>query len=251
MTMFRTPLAITQVTTQEPDWDVSNFLETMDLSEETREVIRRGWTWYMAELPGGIRTVSAQMLDERSDADLLAIPGMSRRRLQEVRAAVAADSGVITNAYPHITREELAAYRAGAFTEEVDNTVFGPDGVPVPHRPPCARCGDAEWTCEEHPELAWPHDDCPGPGQPCPECHLPSLPASVEIEDEHGPSMEVTPPISDPNDEHGEPQQVETGSEVATIPPPDAEAAGSSQPSPAATPPVKASTKAKPSKEAQ
>jgi hypothetical protein len=20
------------------------------------------------------------------------------------------------------------------------------------------------WVCEEHPDLEWPHDDCPGPG---------------------------------------------------------------------------------------
>lgn len=28
------------------------------------------------------------------------------------------------------------------------------------------------WICEEHPELPWPHGDCPGPGMPCamPDC---------------------------------------------------------------------------------
>ena len=39
----------------------------------------------------------------------------------------------------------------------------------------CKKCGggsDAEtagWICEKHPHLAWPHDNCPGPGMPCDE----------------------------------------------------------------------------------
>src|SRR4026207_1999533 len=24
------------------------------------------------------------------------------------------------------------------------------------------------WTCERHPHLPWPHDDCDGPGEQCP-----------------------------------------------------------------------------------
>src|SRR5439155_12238717 len=31
----------------------------------------------------------------------------------------------------------------------------------------CARCQGAGWTCEQHPDRPWPHDDCPGPGEPC------------------------------------------------------------------------------------
>ena len=27
-------------------------------------------------------------------------------------------------------------------------------------------CDDG-WVCEAHPELAWPHGDCLGPGMPC------------------------------------------------------------------------------------
>ena len=23
------------------------------------------------------------------------------------------------------------------------------------------------WVCEAHPDLGWPHGDCPGPGMPC------------------------------------------------------------------------------------
>ena len=26
------------------------------------------------------------------------------------------------------------------------------------------------WICERHPENGWPHDDCTGPGMPCPTC---------------------------------------------------------------------------------
>jgi hypothetical protein len=33
----------------------------------------------------------------------------------------------------------------------------------------CPLCGGARWLCEaeEHADLPWPHDDCPGPGVPC------------------------------------------------------------------------------------
>ncbi len=31
----------------------------------------------------------------------------------------------------------------------------------------CHRCLDG-WLCEQHPEKPWPHDDCAGPGVPCP-----------------------------------------------------------------------------------
>jgi hypothetical protein len=30
-------------------------------------------------------------------------------------------------------------------------------------------CNDG-WVCEVHPSLGWPHDDCAGPGMPCPVC---------------------------------------------------------------------------------
>jgi hypothetical protein len=32
-------------------------------------------------------------------------------------------------------------------------------------------CNDG-WICEKHPDQAWPHEDCPGPGQLCadPDC---------------------------------------------------------------------------------
>jgi hypothetical protein len=45
------------------------------------------------------------------------------------------------------------------------------------------RCGGTRWVCEAHPELPMFHDDCPGPGQPCPVCN---------------PSDPVTPPAPPP-----------------------------------------------------
>lgn len=35
----------------------------------------------------------------------------------------------------------------------------------------CPRCGDRQWTCEAHPDQPFEHDDCPGPGDPCPVCN--------------------------------------------------------------------------------
>lgn len=35
----------------------------------------------------------------------------------------------------------------------------------------CPQCGGARWVCEEHPDRPWPHDDCAGPGVPCPGCN--------------------------------------------------------------------------------
>jgi hypothetical protein len=26
------------------------------------------------------------------------------------------------------------------------------------------------WICEQHPDQGWPHDECTGPGMPCPVC---------------------------------------------------------------------------------
>ena len=43
----------------------------------------------------------------------------------------------------------------------------------------CPRCQDKRWICEAHPDRPWPHDDCEGPGEPCPGCNVgqpPELP---------------------------------------------------------------------------
>jgi hypothetical protein len=32
------------------------------------------------------------------------------------------------------------------------------------------RCRDG-WICEQHPDQPSPHDDCAGPGMPCPICY--------------------------------------------------------------------------------
>jgi hypothetical protein len=34
------------------------------------------------------------------------------------------------------------------------------------------RCGCNEgWICEQHSDRGWPHEDCAGPGMPCPRCN--------------------------------------------------------------------------------
>ena len=46
---------------------------------------------------------------------------------------------------------------------------------------PCPLCQGERWVCEQHPERPWPHlvqtleqgphEDCAGPGDPCPACN--------------------------------------------------------------------------------
>jgi hypothetical protein len=110
------------------------YLEELDIPESTREVIRRGFPWYMIELGGGLRTVSAQMLDERTDAELLQRPGMTRNRLKVLRAAIRRDPGVMSSLYPDISRDEAREASRGAFPEQVEQT-FGPDGRPAHDAP--------------------------------------------------------------------------------------------------------------------
>jgi len=38
----------------------------------------------------------------------------------------------------------------------------------------CVPCYATGWICEAHPDHPWPHDDCPGPGMPCPACQDPT-----------------------------------------------------------------------------
>ena len=48
---------------------------------------------------------------------------------------------------------------------------------------PCVKCSDG-WICEQHPEKGWPHDDCAGPGMPCPSCQpsgRPTLPRGMAV----------------------------------------------------------------------
>jgi hypothetical protein len=41
----------------------------------------------------------------------------------------------------------------------------------------CSRCCGERWVCEQHPDELWPHDDCAGPGEPCPNCNREQPPA--------------------------------------------------------------------------
>jgi hypothetical protein len=126
--------AVVSRSVQKPGPDPSMYLEELEIPESLREVIRRGWPWYMAELGGGVRTVTAQMLDERTDAELLAIPGMTRNRLKVLRAAIRRDPGVMSGLYPDVSRDEAREASRGAFPEEVEQT-FGADGRPTHDAP--------------------------------------------------------------------------------------------------------------------
>jgi hypothetical protein len=47
----------------------------------------------------------------------------------------------------------------------------------------CARCQGERWICERHPDRSWPHDDCAGPGEPCPACNTddpPQIPSGFQ-----------------------------------------------------------------------
>jgi hypothetical protein len=154
--MPRQPLPVASIQTIQADIDPSAYVEEMvekgDLRRSTKDILLKGWPWYMIELGGGVRTISAQMLDERSKQDLLAIPGMTRDRVYEVRRACGADDGVLSNLYPDMPRAELEKLSRGAFTEVIE-TRFGPDGRPV-HDEPKAEAPTATPATEADPTAA-------------------------------------------------------------------------------------------------
>lgn len=41
----------------------------------------------------------------------------------------------------------------------------------------CPTCHGEHWICEAHPDRAWPHEHCAGPGVRCPERNSTSPPA--------------------------------------------------------------------------
>ena len=43
----------------------------------------------------------------------------------------------------------------------------------------CRRCRDLAWVCEQHPSREWPHEDCAGPGEPCPVCNTSEPPRKL------------------------------------------------------------------------
>jgi hypothetical protein len=68
------------------------------------------------------------------------------------------------------------------------------EGLGVTPDAPCARCTEG-WICAQHPEKGWPHDDCAGPGMPCPRCQpsgRPALPeVTIEAKDKIGDVVKV------------------------------------------------------------
>lgn len=98
-----------------PPFDSSMFLEELPISEGIRERLRRGWSGDMVEF-GTERTLSAQMLAERSDEELLEIKGMTNYAIREIRLACKADPGVLENVFPGIKRSEVEPMLTGSFT---------------------------------------------------------------------------------------------------------------------------------------
>jgi len=87
-------LPVKQVeTTQEP-FDPSKYLHELALSEWIQEVLLKSWPWEFVECGGGTNTITAQMLHERTDEELLAIPGIGKQALTQIREAVAGDSAL-------------------------------------------------------------------------------------------------------------------------------------------------------------
>ena len=80
-----------ETTPAAPSW--ADFLEELDLPENLREILRDGWRWDWIEPGGGMRTLDSELLNERTDEELLSIPGMTMARLRQVRKAVLADPG--------------------------------------------------------------------------------------------------------------------------------------------------------------
>ena len=81
-------LKATKVEVSQQPFDPSEYLEHLDVSERVREILRRGWRWEFVEMGGGIKTITAQMIHEKTDEELLSIGGMTTGRLRAVRKAL-------------------------------------------------------------------------------------------------------------------------------------------------------------------
>jgi len=75
-----------------PEW--SSWIEELDLDEATKEILRDGWEWDWIELGAGMKELSSELLNERTDEELLSLEGMTLSRLRAVRRAVLNDPGV-------------------------------------------------------------------------------------------------------------------------------------------------------------
>lgn len=70
----------------------------------------------------------------------------------------------------------------------------------------CLTCHGARWICEAHPDRPWPHDDCAGPGDPCPDCNRREPPAwspgVASIVDVNGSDLSRSPRVHESADEN-------------------------------------------------
>jgi bifunctional non-homologous end joining protein LigD len=59
----------------------------------------------------------------------------------------------------------------------------------------CARCRDAKWVCELHPDQPSPHGACGAAAMPCPNCQPPDARPDL------GPDWESFARVDDADDE--------------------------------------------------
>jgi len=90
----RYPLKVVAVRTEQEPFDPSNYLSEMGLPETLQEAVLAGWRWEFVELGVGIKTITAAMLDERTDEELLSIKGVGPAALAELRRAVKKDGSL-------------------------------------------------------------------------------------------------------------------------------------------------------------
>jgi hypothetical protein len=103
--------------------------------------------------------------------------------LVELRAMMCSLFSRVVKAARHAPRRSRAgscqkAIERSDITEPCPSGLFGLEHL-----------SNEGWICEEHHDRGWPHDDCAGPGVPCPDCNRqspPTLPSdwatSVRVE---------------------------------------------------------------------
>ena len=62
----------------------------------------------------------------------------------------------------HYLHAQDVAVERPELTVQALDALLRSEPLPRPHF-----CRDG-WVCEQHPGRGWPHDDCAGPGMPCP-----------------------------------------------------------------------------------
>lgn len=91
---YATGITRVEVTPADDPGSWPSSMEELGLPESLREIVLAGWKWEFCDFGGGVRTLDAWQLNERTDEELLGIRGMTQVRLRAVRKAVMADLGM-------------------------------------------------------------------------------------------------------------------------------------------------------------